>query len=93
MLYLLNSVEYMLERFLPKSLLESTLLKRKDLKRLLNQNLEWFIEKNFLNKNDIKMEYLKCMNELFQYSGRIFFVTLIVNGFFFNLAEIYLCLF
>lgn len=68
-----------MEKYLPRSLLESTAIKQKDLKRLLNQNLEWFYEKNFLNKHDIKLEYLKCMNELLQYSGRIFFVTLLVS--------------
>ena len=44
------------------------------------QNLDWFFEKNFLNKNDIKLEYLKCMNELLQYSGKIFLVYLLVSG-------------
>jgi hypothetical protein len=43
------------------------------------QNLDWFFEKKFLNKNDIKSEYLKCMNELFQFSGRIFLVYLLVS--------------
>lgn len=65
---------------MPKSLLDSNVLKRKDLKRLLNQNLDWFFEKNFLNKDDIKSEYLKCMNELLQFSGRIYLVTLIVSS-------------
>jgi hypothetical protein len=60
--------------------MESSAIKQIDLKRLLNQNLEWFYEKNFLNKIDIKLEYLKCMNELFQYSGRIFYVTLMVKS-------------
>jgi len=63
--------------------MESSAIKQIDLKRLLNQNLEWFYEKNFLNKIDIKLEYLKCMNELFQYSGRIFYVTLMVKSCFF----------
>ena len=70
--------EFNLEKFIPKSLLDSNILKRKDLKRLLAQNLDWFYEKNFLNKNDIKLEYLKCMNELLQYSGRIYYVNLLV---------------
>ena len=70
--------EFNLEKFIPKSLLDSNILKRKDLKRLLAQNLDCFYEKNFLNKNDIKLEYLKCMNELLQYSGRIYYVNLLV---------------
>lgn len=68
-----------LEKYLPKSILHSNLLKRKELKRLIAQNLEWFYEKNFLDENDIKLEYLKCMHELLQYSGRIFYVNLMVN--------------
>jgi hypothetical protein len=71
--------DFNLEKFIPKSLLDSNILKRKDLKRLLAQNLDWFYEKNFLNKNDIKQEYLKCMNELLQYSGRIYYVNLLVR--------------
>ena len=71
--------DYELDEFLPQSFLESNILNRKDLRKLLNQNLEWFLEKNFLNKHDIKLEYLKCMSELLQFSGRIFFVTLLVS--------------
>lgn len=70
---------YELEEFLPASFLDSNILNRTDLKKLLDQNLEWFLEKNFLNKHDIKIEYLKCMNELLQFSGRVFFVNLLVS--------------
>jgi len=71
------NTDYELSQFLPKSFLNSKLLNDKDLKKLLNQNLDWFVEKNFLNKQDIKLEYLRCMNELLQFSGRIFFATLL----------------
>lgn len=71
---------YELDEFLPASFLDSNILNRTDLKKLLDQNLEWFLEKNFLNRHDIKIEYLKCMNELLQFSGRIFFVNLLVSS-------------
>ncbi len=71
------SADYELSHFLPKSFLDSNILNHTDLKKLLNQNLDWFMEKNFLNKQDIKLEYLRCMNELLQFSGRIFFATLL----------------
>ncbi len=73
---------YELDQVLPQSFLDSNILNRTDLKKLLDQNLEWFLEKNFLNKHDIKIEYLKCMNELLQFSGRLFFVNLLVSFFF-----------
>lgn len=68
----------MLENFLPKAILETNILKRKDLKKLILQNLSWFFEKKFFDKTNIQIEYLKCMNELLQFSGRIYFVNLLV---------------
>lgn len=69
--------EFKLENFLPKMVLESNILKKKDLKKLLFQNLNWFFEKKFFNITNIQIEYLKCMNELLQFSGRIYFVNLL----------------
>lgn len=71
--------EFVLENFLPKTVLDSNILKKKDLRKLILQNLSWFFEKKFFNKTSIEIEYLKCMNELLQYSGRIYFVNLLVN--------------
>lgn len=70
-----------LERFLPKSLLESNLINKHDLNKLMKQNIRWFSEKvNLLNeKINIQLEYLGCMRELVQFSGRIFFVHLLVT--------------
>ena len=72
--------ELVLENFLPKAVLESNILKRKDLKKLILQNLSWFFEKKFFDKTSIQIEYLKCMNELLQFSGRIYFVNLLVSS-------------
>lgn len=68
-----------MEKYLPKSVIESNILKKKDLKKLIFQNLTWFFEKQFFNKTSIQIEYLKCMNELLQFSGRIYFVNLLVS--------------
>lgn len=73
--------ELVLENFLPKAILETNILKRKDLKKLILQNLSWFFEKKFFDKTNIQIEYLKCINELLQFSGRIYFVNLLVNLF------------
>lgn len=68
-------------RYLPKSIVESNILPKEDLKKLLIQNLSWFMEKTDLiqDKTNIKMEYLSTIKELFQFSGRIFFVFLLVK--------------
>ena len=50
----------------------------KEIRKLLNRNLEWFLEKNFLTKSDLQLEYLKCLNELVQFSARIFYVKIMV---------------
>jgi hypothetical protein len=72
--------EFGLEKHLSKSIFQSNLVKRKDLCKLLAKNLEWFIEnKNFMNKIQLKLEYLRCMSELLQYSGRIFLANLTVS--------------
>ncbi|CAF0708303.1 unnamed protein product [Brachionus calyciflorus] len=67
------------ENYLPKSILDSNILPKDDLKNLLTQNIMWFFEKANLisNKKNIMLEYLNCMKELFQFSGRIFFVFLL----------------
>ena len=75
--------ELVLENYLPKTVLDSNILKRKDLKKLILQNLSWFFEKRFFDQASIQIEYLKCMNELLQFSGRIYFVNLLVGVVFF----------
>jgi hypothetical protein len=76
--------EFRLEKHLSKSIFQSNVVKRKDLCKLLAKNLEWFIEnKSLMNKVQLKLEYLRCMSELLQYSGRIFLANLTVSFFFF----------
>lgn len=69
--------EWSLEKFLPYSFLQCPLLKRKEVKRLLNQNLEWLSKKQFINRDEVKLEYLNCLNDAHLFMGRIFLVTLI----------------
>jgi hypothetical protein len=76
-----NDFDLLMRKFLPNSLLLPPHLD--SLKTILSKNIKWFIDENKFsseNKNTIKLEYVKCMSQMLEYSGKIFYCSLL-DGF------------